>query len=597
MKHLSTAILLAVALLCTLTAAQAQYNRTWDYGMALDIVDVGNGNVATLATDASADIILAEHDFFGNLNFRTYHNLTMGQTGEEFRPTKMVFTPNGEYIVVGIYSYFQGGVDIDYAPFAARFDNRGILLWVNVYDASVIPGRSMPQGYSRANVVYVADDPANESYIITTPSDPHDVNYHGNHPTDVVIHALRIDALGAPIWNKKYKLDPALRPTNPPYNSYYSMESYPQALTYYTEGGGGAKYFIGGTTVTWYYGGVTTGSFFMSIDRNGAIDHPYARINSMGGPFAAWDHDATYDPSTQEVVMVSTAWNSSMFGSSATAIHVTRFSSSLAISSCNFYHDPNNFSENYVRDISLDILGGNYVIASWVFDQGIIVGSAALLKLDKVTMTPVFYNRYNISNATNGVAVVCHTDAAGGTERYTMHGNTEPSTINSRLISTDVNGDDFCSMVPLNPSQGRLLLTSANDPFVEINVIGDVGVNDWQPQLSTSDYFCGTHYFKKEHNTTSIGETQTATTMECYPSIVSKASEQITLSLRAEEETDVLLTLYNVEGQLIFQKNYSLDVGPNQLTWEQEFASLGLYFLKVSSDTPALNQTFQMARE
>lgn len=600
MKHLSTAMLLAAALLCTLTVAHAQYNRTWDYGMAIDIVDAGNGNVTTLATDASADIILAEHDFFGNINFRTYHNLSLGQSGEEFRPTKMVFTPNGEYVVVGIYSYLQGGLDIDYAPFAARFDSRGIMLWVNVYDASSLPGRPMPQGYSRANVVYVADDPANESYIITTPSDPQDdVVYHNDHHTDVVIHALRIDALGAPIWNNKYKLDPAIRPVNPTYNNYYSMESYPQALTYYTEGGGGGRYFIGGSTVTWYYGGVTTGSFFMSIDRNGAIDHSYARINetATGGPFGAWDNNAVYDANTQEVVMVSTAYNSTGLGTSASAIYVTRFGSALAINSCNFYQDPNNFSENYVKDISLDVSGNNYVIAAWVFDQGSTVGSAALLKLDKITMLPAFYNRYNISHATNSAAVVCHTDMGGTIENYTMHGNTEPSTVDSRLFNTDVNGDDFCSFNPLNPIQGTIALTPANDPFVVVNVIGDAGVNVWQPQLTTTDYFCGTHYFKKGNTATSLEELPTTAAMECYPSLISEASEQMTLSLEAEEETNVLLTLYNAEGKLIYQRNYELDAGPNQLTWQQEFDTPGLYFLKVNSDTPALNQTFRLARE
>lgn len=593
--------LLLIIVLCTASSVSAQYNRQWDYGKALDIADVGNGEVITLATDNSADIILSHHDFFGNILMRQYYNL-FGFGGQEyFEPYKIIVTPGGDYIVVGIYGQFDPVPRLmDYAPFAIRFNAAGVIQWQRIYQTSPTFTKNLVPGYTRANIVYVEDDPNTESYIITTPSDPHPNDQSYVFSNDVVVNALRINASGNPLWNKKYRLNTTLRQTTGhPYENYYAVESYPQALTYYDDANGSGAYFIAGTNLRWFNSfGLAQETFFMSIDRNGGIVRSTTRMNetTSGAGAYSWWNDALFDANTNEVVMVSSmpGWFGS--GSSASVINITKFSNALAINSGDYYYHGTDVTENYAYDIEFDQNQNNYIIAAWVFDETTVVGNMSMLKVNPIPMTPTFYHRFTPDHSTNNSSIISVLDQFGR-ERYVMHGHPEPN-YNSRLVGTDVAGDDWCRMSPLTPIHATIGFTAVPDVDEFIDVTGSQEMYAQQPFLTTPDYFCGLDYKKGGDDVySSLDEPNTLDEPALFPNIVQNESEHITLQLDLREATQLNIAIYGANGQLVSERSFNGYIGTNKHSWMQSFPSRGVYMVRILSEDGAVQRIRYVTRQ
>lgn len=580
-------------------STSAQYNKQWDYGQALDIADAGNGTVITLATDNSSDLIVSHHDFFGNILFRRYYNLVGYNTGNQaFEPSKIIVTPNGEYLVVGIYSHYDPITRlIDYAPFAVRLDASGNLLWMRLYHTSPTFSKPLIQGYSRANIVFVEDDPSMESYIITTPSDPHHSDLSYIHTYDVVINAFRIDANGTPIWNKKYRVSTPARYSTPPYMDYFATESYPQALTYYDDANGAGAYFIGGSNIRWFNYSYSQETFFMSIDLNGAIVRPFSRMNEASSGIGAysWWNDAIFDDQNNEVVMVSSmpGWFGS--GSSASVINITKFNNALGINSGDYYYHGTDVTENYAYDIEFDRNSNNFLIAAWIFDEATIVGNMAMLKVDRISMNPIFYNRYTPDHNTMNSSIISVEDQFGQ-EKYTMHGFPEQNP-SSRLLGTDIIGDDWCRTQPLNPIHATQGFTAAPDPFEVFDVWGYQELGYELPGLTTIDYFCGLNYKKEQNTATSIEELKEENALSIFPSAVQDQNSTMTLQLALEQASPITISVYGTDGKLVSKKQFNGEIGENKLSWTQQFPSAGMYMISVTSSDTKVQETKYIIRQ
>ena len=588
--------LLALGSLCQLSMAQPQFNKTWFNGKGIDVVDVGNNTVTVLGTDGAADILLTNLDFYGNVSaFQVGINHSYGNPNEEFRPTKLILTPQGDYIVVGIYSYYDADVrTYHFYPFATRISASGIVTWVQIYRASYTWSKIPVPGYTRANIVLVEDDPnGDESYIISAPGDPHHHQFSGAYPQDIIINAIRIDANGVPLWNKKYVPDASIR------TGFYSFESYPQALTYYEDGGGNGAYFIGGTDQRWYMGaGASAHSFYMAIDRNGNMTVPYNRIDviSTGAPVYAWNCDALYDAAQQRVVMAASTINWSGTGSSASAITVVQFDNALNIIQGDYYHHNTDLTENYSFDIEFDVNKGHFLIAAWVFDEFNMLGSMALLKLNRLSMSPVFYKRYNhqTSNSDNA-AVIPLVDASNTYENYVMVGTRAPATPNGlRVISTTQTGF-ACGEDELNPQHGAVGLMGNPDLYVDITPVGYITPTSSNPILfiQSTDCWVDPNYKKSP---TSIGESPAAADFTAYPSQFTGAQQDIRISFASESGQGATAKLYNSKGQLLEQQRIQLTEGENELLLQMNFPHTGIYNLVISADDQSMQHTVRLVR-
>lgn len=595
LKH-SASGLWAFVLLCLTFTANAQYNKTWDYGKSADVVDIGGGFCTTLATDDKADIILTNLDFNGTAWFRRYYNLSNGEQTEDFEATKLLFTPNGEYLVVGIYTRITS-FGYDYAPFAARFDGNGSLLWTKTYLSSPTQAGLNLGDYSRANIVFVEDDPNMESYIITAPSDASASVYSTVYINDVLVNGLRIDANGAVLWNKKYKITDVDRTTHPVYQTFANSQSYPQALTYFENGVMEGRYFIGGTNVIDYnyFRNQSTETFFMSIDKNGTMDVQHTRMDQA----PSWWNDAIYDPTTQEVVMMSSMPNWSGLGSSASAIGIIKFDNALNITSTDYYHHDVNVTENYGRDITLDASGDNYVIGAWVFDEQTTLGTMAILKVEKSPMIALFYNRYN-QQYSDCAAVISLTDPGLLTENYVMHGHqiSVGPLYSSRVISTDINGT-ACGLTALNPQKDNVTFTTTLDPYDDIDVYGTQEPTTDEPLIGTFLYECPIHYFKKDPNVqTSIAKLNDQPAVSIYPTQIdgNAQSQVITLTVKTDTPDDLFIDVCTSEGKTISTNSFTSKAGNNSFQWNQHFPSKGIFLVRAYTQDGKINETVSLLK-
>lgn len=584
-------LLTAIMLACIIWAQQAvaQYNKTYIstingsqvQSTAIDIVDAGNGEACVLSGAGVAgglpSIVLRKHDFNGNILFETAHTPHVNF----FYAEKMVLTPNGEYIVVGTH-YDAANVN---NPFAARFDNSGNILWFHVYPSNST-WTSYSGSFARVCIVRAEDDPA-ESYIITAPGDQF---YPTTWNDDIVVNALKIDAGGIPVWNKKYALPAADR--NGTYAGFTSIDDLPNTLCYGTDGGM-HKYLIAGTTVK---NVLSERGFQFSIDGNGNIVDQYTEYFISGYPFG---HDALFDPATQQFVLTFTMGNNNLAPPvTVSEIAVLKLNfGTLGIVSYDYYWD-NNAVENYGVSIKENAPRDAYIIASWVsnplsVNQSII--NTALLKIDK-SGTPFFLKRYNEDTYSWPSAIISLTDPLSGTENYVTAGYAHFNN-DTRIYSTDVNGD-VCGVIDVQPSHngydyGPAPYSYSEAPFPPNFFRENVQIENLQTQITD----CANAPNPSQYKSKPAGITANTAVkdVKVYPTILTQNNKVIFETI-GNNGTDMLAELYTIDGRKAGSITFSLTAGLNTGIWDIPAQQAGNYFIRISTADKSLNKTVKITK-
>ena len=576
-------------LMCFAGHVEAQYNKAWPGNNSIDIATNSKGHTCVLGSNSDYAITLRELDFVGNQNFFTGYSPTL-PPGDELRPTKLLRTPADDYIVVGFYYRAPTHAHLsDLSPFAARFDEFGNFLWLQDYQGSLTFSPHMPTDLAQASIVYVENDPGVESYIITAPADPHAANYSYTYTEDVTINAIRIDGGGMPMWNKKYMLPHSARSAT----SYSMYQDYPQALTFanFDASTGLGVYFIAGVSVRTVFGWGYY-NFFMSIDKDGNIAQDYTEI----GTPVAWDNDAIFDASTDRVVIASTMPNISGSGNSASLIGVTQIDNNYSIQSVHHYQYP-DATENYAMSIEEDATGDYYLIAASIHDIPINIDDMAMLKLDKVSMIPDFYHRFNRLTSTWGAAMVSAVDQASGTENYVLAGTVNgTSTPESRVVSADVFGD-VCGIDPLPHIQGNYTWNPVGKNYDVIDLFIFHQHSMEQDPILTRPYDCDPANPDYKKSLDSSSPILSETSVKLFPTVLNPSDNKVTLNFEAAEEGNYTASLYSVTGKVIEEKDGTFSTGEQSVVWNLPLSESAMYLIRVQLADSEKTHVFRVVKQ
>lgn len=579
-------------MLCVALVLQAQYsisqtfNRTYfdGQGESVDIVNAGAKGVScVLGRSANFPIILKKLDFNGNVIFDK--SMSFNPPGANIYATKLLHTPNDEYLVVGFI--YDNGVR---NPFASRFDANGNILWFNKYFSNT---RVFPLGGSdtRVNICRIEDDGPSEAYIITAAGDdPYGVPGMSGTGDDVFINALRIDGSGNCIWNHKF-----IR-TGAPYTSIaFDNIDCPESLVFINNTV--KRYFIGGGTNT--TGGGPIG-FFMSIDKNGVIADQYANIPSS----EHWWEEAIYDNATQQVITGYPCGNiAAGITSSNSAAGISKFSvvGGLTHVRSDFFALAAPANETYCMGIKEDATHTFYILAAFVATTTSPVSHMALMKVRKTTPGSLsVFKDYNVQRLTFTAGVIDAVNASG-TENYVLAGTANGVPNAMRVISTDVNGI-ACGANQPDYTHNNPTYTCPVSPLTQYNITpsqqsyGVIALTQTGSYSDCDAYVAGGGNAAQYRTTpTNINETGNLNSLKVYPTLLT-SQQFVSLDINAEgiSSADVIVT--TIDGKVIGRHVLKLSDGANHLQITiPEFAA-GTYVLRVSTKDGAINKTFKLSR-
>ena len=516
--------------------------------------------------------------------------LEVAYTYPDILPTKLLYTPNGEYIVVGYHlePISVGGTTYGKQPFAAKFNAAGVFQWMQVYQVNGIAHSR--NGVERVNIVYCPNaNPAIESYIITYTADQ---NFYtpllgpGMLNEDATIGALRLDGTnGNPIWAAKYYLPFAARSTESIHGDY------PHALAY-----GKGKYFISGITdispvTPPYYN-----NFMMTININGGIVDDYRRY-VVGN--RTLTHDAIYDAGTNEFVM-SMALEGANTPIALTAFDVMKVDqTTLNVNDNDFYYDQSSM-ENYAVSIKETPDQQNYIIGGTIsgdpFNNWALGTSTGLLKINKAGAVQ-FLRRYNPLRDQDPSAVTVYADPVTGLENYrigiTPYGAVTPGGIDMRVLTTDDIGDIPCW------SMERSYGTTHTVPLVAVPETLTVAVayapNPVTPlmlDLNTSMTICTGPASKS----LSVYNTVPGKTFKVYPTLLAAGDDKLNFEISSTGGTTLTITAVAMDGRTIGKYETAIKEGDNKLSWQLPTNVPGNYILNISSADNSIRKAERISK-
>lgn len=587
MKKIVFPILMLLAFINQTTAQS--YNETFYEGQcrSYDVIDASFGGMAAschLGNSATYPIILRKLDFNGNVLFNQVMNINT--PGAILHPTKVIHTPNDEYIVVGII------VTSTYNPFAARFSSNGIVQWFKEYNSN--PGTPGSGDEHKVNICRVEDDGPAESYIITASGqDPYSTGPAPGSGDDFFVNALRIDGNGNLLWNKKYLLLPT-----PPYNTYtYDVRVSPESLVFINDSN--PRYFIGGGLD----GNLLGDGFFMSINKLGHIVNRYTTLHTS----LHWFEEAIYDNTTREVITGYTTGNvTSGIMSSPTAAGVTKYSTAgggLTYSRSDFFALASSANETYGYGIKDDPAHSSYVLAAFVVPPvSNTPCSMALMRVGKTAPGVLnIFSDYNINRISYTTGVIKLVD--GLNENYVLDGSIPvpgSSTYAMRVISTD-NAGIACGRNPLDYNHSNPSFTTISDSLIEYNESGviqhNVTTNPVAPKYDNCDDYvnAGGSAASYRRGETSVSNVTTTEDIAIYPTLL-KSESEVHIDLNAGNNTSLDVIITSIDGRLISKSSLSLKEGANKLTVNMPAIAPGNYILKATTLDGSINKSIKLTR-
>ncbi len=564
------------------------FNRTYTDGggRSVDIVNASNAGIGyscVLGTSATYPIILKKLDFNGNVVFD--HGITMANT---VHPSALLYTPNDEYIVVG--SLNTGSIIY---PFAARFNSTGNMLWFKCYNT--ISG-IMESNTPNIKICRVEDDGPDESYILVcTAIDPYRIPGQYGSGLDYYPMALRFDgATGTATWNKVYSR------TGAPANDWaYDVRELTRSVCFINDNN--PRYFIGGSTETWATTPLTgTGSFFMSIDKNGGIVDGYNYI----GTTVHWYEDALYDNATQQIVLCYLAGNvCAGITVSASAIGISKFNTAGGLTHVRSdFYAMNPCIETYPMGMQEDATHRYYVVGAAVypysFNDAKAYWNMANFRVDKTNPNNVsFFNRFNIQRESYTASMIDLVD--GPRENYVIAGSIPPAVAGGndamRVISTEVVNGQACGWtavpwVHTNPSFTVTPVTySITDQFGETPY---TGVDVFFPGNYT---FCTPSGGSYRTAPSDVNDVANLNSLRVYPTVLF-AEKQVSIDFNVDVACTLDACILSLDGKVISRQVLHSITGANHLAVDMNEFTTGTYLLRLSTSDGAINKIFKLSR-
>ena len=609
MKKLFIGLSLACFMFTGQGNAQSPYNYTYRTALntggnqqdtrTVDIVETANPGFSCMlgtrysgagGTQYNNLILLRGLDANGFTNFETAY------THPNILPTKLLYTPNGEFIVAGFHLEtipvpvgYPPSFNYTKQPFAAKFDAAGVLQWMQVYRVNSI---WMQNNVERVNIVYCPDAaPGVESYIMTYPADqafyPPPLVI-GTINEDVTIGALRLDGTtGNPIWEAKYYM-----PLTPRQNEEIHGD-YPHALAY-----GVNKYFISGITDIFPVAPPYYNNFMMSIDINGGVQDQYRQFRIGARTLS---HDAIYDAGTNEFVMSMALEGSGVV--TLTSFDVMKLDdATLNVNANDLYYDISSV-ENYARSIRETPDQLHYVIGGVIFGDPSNVhpgNSSAILKIEK-TRHPSFLRRYNPDRYQDMSAETPFIDPNTGNERYrigiTPYGAFGPGTIDMRVITTDDGGDIPCwnsdrgigtsSLAPIVNAPAILAVASSS--------LGPNAVTPNRPNVFNIMTLC-TIPPGPAYKTLSLSNPTPGEAFKVYPTLLAAGDDRLNFEINATGTTTLTVMAVSMDGRTIGKYETVIKEGNNKLSWQLPANVPGNYILNITSADNSIRKTERISK-
>lgn len=550
----------------------------------VDIINATNGGTnaytCVLQTESTNQyILLKKLDFTGTPVFDVAWQCPGGTT---IQPTKLVQTPNGEYMVVG---YYDDGLHPK-APFAARFDATGFFKWFKYY-----PNSKSPINWrTRAGKVVIArveDDPNySDTYILagSIGAPPTSSGY-----TLVDVNALRIDGNGSVMWDTTYR--EMIIQAGDNYEINVTTIAYGHSNTSDPKD----KYLIGGVVDrSSSSGGLSYLTFYMSIDRNGRIvDHE----NNFFVPNYPFNVNAIYDFSENRFVLTYTMGNSGLVGSPVVSMAaITKLNyASLSHFVTKYFYIP-GVVENYSTGICEDLSQNNYLLSAW--EDISPTGNMAVYRIDQATLNLVQIHVFNVfTNTVPLTGIITVQDNSGPPlESHVMAGlgyNSNTLIDDMRIISTDATDNACGGIIPSLTGDGFY-----SPIIIPVSLSKDTGYSVFKQTLKQFTVLTGytdcagapdPDYYR-------TATEQVNGTLKIYPTLLDESNNTVTFDAYTEDRTTITLSIYNMEGKKMDTKTFDLDFGANRLSWTLPALLPGSYVISSISGNKDLNKTIRISK-
>lgn len=592
---------LLMSCMISATVGTAQYNKTFETdadglivsGASLDIAPAGPYSQCVLSNISQFP---KEYGFAADYNLINFKRVDNGgntfwdrtyQTMDEnfkFQPSRLIRTSDGGFIATGRI------VTPDFInPCAIKVDSTGTLEWNHLYYSNTTLFDDQPE----TAISRVTDDSSGvESYIIVRTG----VSDDWQHPYDVTVNALRIQANGQLIWNRKYNLGDRNFGDK-------IVKDYPRTVTEVPDSTGNF-YFIAGTRLNQDSSGhaIDSSLFFMGIDKDGHITRAYRHINIKGIPK---HQDALFDTSRfdSSIVLSYTHANSRLVNNNRSQIGVMKLDKSLNIKMMNYYY-AQGIVENQAARISLNAANNAYVIACNTKDSlSYYNENIALLKLNKAG-TPVFYNNYNIARHTKANSIL-KIDSSAGPEYYHIVGLREsdhydPSTgdalTDKRLLKTDASGN-ACGVNYLNPRWQSYRDTLIFRGYYETDA-DNMEVMEMQEidvlYLPSNCDSANAPYFK--NGPVKATAVQQAVKVTVYPTLLQSGDQQLNIATMLTEHTGLNATLYSIDGRKVATMSFNPGKGNAVSQWPLQQLNSGTYVVHVVNSKGTIQEQFRITK-
>lgn len=351
--------------------------------------------------------------------------------------------------------------------------------------------------------------------------------------------------------------------------------------------------------------------WFMVIDDQGSIVSQYKTVNPTGSSAELYLPDILYDGDSLVATYTQEAYNfpdptvPSAFGIMKFDIGLNSFRNRCFYDDCE--NIPTSITMSSYDSVDNRILytgtDKDYLISGWTgkcytdFTQP--ESNPCYLKLDKITLEPMQFVRYN---------------------KFT-------DVRNSSFHRTDSN--DFNYMLPsvhwyLTPAVPIPITTAAygvryikTDPQLQACGVWDKAVNYVDLELTTEDYEYEDMGYNQRPNfstneitlsvadkacnsasadyyrPTSVNYTAASNGfgVQVNPTVVNSKSETIICNVYSPMATSVDIAMYNVMGQIVYKNTYYIHAGNNNIRLSASALSTGLNMVRVMNGKVVLNTT------
>ncbi len=578
--------LLTITGACYCNTLSAQYNNTYTGGggESVDVVNATSGGTAysvMLGTSSTYPIILKKVDFFGNPPTWDY-GYSFSNSQLTIRPTKLLRTSSGDFIVVGI-----ANDNFTYNPFAAKFNNLGVFQWMYTYASNqtvLTPPFDLGGLSKRVNICEVMDDPGSPNTYMITATGTNPFSTGGAWGSDDFINVLRISSSGAVMWNNKYYPPIAFNTPND------DIRENPETIVYANPTGGTSRYFIAGVSSYLLMTGTTYYGFFMGIDNTGMIVDPYQRV-ALPTPRNC---NAIFD--NPDVVYSFTCSNGFTGGTSGSCIGLSRVNtaSGLSLYQSDFY-SASFASETDERGLVEDAASSKYVVACDIYD-GVPSkpSSMGIMEIDKSSGTATYFNDYNYQRESHAKGIIDL--VSGGTEHYVMTGtpiNAGSTSAGMRLIGEDRLPGSVCG-------RHALLYDYANyNPLTANSTYQTYMLTNMRTSYSTSrQTLSGMNICTSPadyYRPTGVAEQGYSEDVTVYPTLLN-AEREINMDIVTNHSGKIYVTLVGIDGRSLLGRTLEASNGKNHFSFDVTSLIPGSYLLVVTNSDKTLNKTTKLTK-